>query len=81
MILQNPENLRHFFLTPLYFKVTVICEHSIDFHETFTDGLKLMEVLACKFLQIHFKNSKSYSKFYWSTVFFGPQCSLEFQIF
>ena len=32
-------------MTPLYFKMTVICEYSIDFHETFTDGLKFMEVL------------------------------------
>ena len=38
------ENLRHLFLTSLYFKGMVICEYSIDFHETFTVGLKLIEV-------------------------------------
>ena len=43
MVLQNSKNLQHLFLTPLYFETTVICEYSIDFHETFTDGLKLME--------------------------------------
>ena len=43
-ILQNSENLRHLFLTPLYFKVTVICDYSMDLHETFKDGLKLTEV-------------------------------------
>ena len=32
--MQNSINLRHLFLTLLYFKVTVICDYSIDFHKS-----------------------------------------------
>ena len=31
--MQNSKNLRHLFLTSLYFKVMVICDYSIDFHK------------------------------------------------
>ena len=31
--MQNSKNLRHLFLTLLYFKVTVICDYFIDFHQ------------------------------------------------
>ena len=31
--MQNSKNLWHLFLTSLYFKVTVICDYSIDFHK------------------------------------------------
>ena len=42
-ILQNSKNLKHLFLTLLFFRVTVICDYSIDLHKTFTEDLKLME--------------------------------------
>ena len=38
------KNLQHLFLNILHFKVKVISEYSIDFHEMFTGGLKLIEV-------------------------------------
>ena len=44
MTFQNSKNLRHPFRTPLYFKVTVICEYSFDFHEIFTSDLNFMEI-------------------------------------
>ena len=31
--MQNSKSLWHLFLTSLYFKVTVICDYSIDFHK------------------------------------------------
>ena len=33
MILKISKNLRHLFLTSLYFKVTVICDYCIDSHK------------------------------------------------
>ena len=72
MILQNSKNLWHLFLAPLHLKVAVICEYSIDFRETFTDGLDGnidMQNLVNLFL-----NSKSYSKFNLGDGFLGPQC-------
>ena len=34
-ILQNSKNLRHLLLNPLFFKVTLICDYSIDFRKSF----------------------------------------------
>ena len=64
MILKNLKNLWHLFFTPIYFKVTVICDYFIDFYKTFTDFDENDGSIGIQNpVYIYFKNSKSYSKF------------------